>query len=491
MREHGMSGGDAPLLTLALRDGGELRITRDGISIGDRFVELGRLQDARQVAPDPVTIALRVAGAGLIEFRPARPEDGALALEAIFRLRPELRPAGFEPAPSTALPNLPPPPAAGYTVPPYGPTAGMGYPPYGPAPGGYVPPAGYPVPPVAVPGYGAHPNLLQGELTPYPRRIGEILSAIFQLYTKHFRRWLALGFWVVALPTALLGALQIGLDRALGLDALASSMQWTTTLSGNTSGCALTLPAGFQQDLPLLLISSGVTTLLSLVTGAWSTAAFAHAGREAVLGRPVQTGASLRTGARRLLPVLVASVIVSLVWVLLLAPALVSLGISLYGLAQYNLCDPASMPSGATVYAGLDCLGLLLLIPGVAGALFFAIRLLFASYIAATEPLGVGAALRKSWQLTRGSWWRIFGVILAVIVPVGIIGGLATSIGSGDTLITLVVVAPLAQLLLVPLIQLAYVTVLYDLRLRKEGFATLRPPAGVPTGEPGDSSQQG
>ncbi|HST88666.1 MAG TPA: hypothetical protein VLJ14_09825, partial [Ktedonobacterales bacterium] len=110
-----MSGGAAPLIAIALRDGTVLRVEAVGVRLGDRLYELARIQDARQVAPDPETFALRVAGSGLVEFQPAHVGDGAVALEELFRLRPDLRPAGFEP-PRPPAPGMYPP-----APPPYDP----------------------------------------------------------------------------------------------------------------------------------------------------------------------------------------------------------------------------------------------------------------------------------------------------------------------------------------------------------------------------------
>src|SRR5689334_7400014 len=104
-----MSDGTTYLVALPLRNGAEARVTPEGVHVGDAFYALASIQDARQVAPEPETVALRVAGTGLVEFQPARAGDGAVALEALFRLRPELRPAGFAPVLPADLPPLPAP----------------------------------------------------------------------------------------------------------------------------------------------------------------------------------------------------------------------------------------------------------------------------------------------------------------------------------------------------------------------------------------------
>ena len=114
-----MSGGATPLVSIPLRDGTELRIASDGVQNGSRVIELAKIQDARRVSPNPEIIALRVAGMGLLEYEPERDGDGTIALEALYQLRPDLRPVGFGAPPGTAAyPGYPQyPPAPGYPLP--------------------------------------------------------------------------------------------------------------------------------------------------------------------------------------------------------------------------------------------------------------------------------------------------------------------------------------------------------------------------------------
>ena len=184
-----MDGATTPGVRVAARDGGELSVSPDGVRIGARHFPLERIQDARQVSPDPETIALRVAGFPLVEFRPARQGDGRLALEAIYRLRPDLRPVGFE-GPETLPAGFPPLPTRPAQPLPFAqqypgyapmPPVGAGYPPPSYPSSGYPvePPPGYPG--MARPGFpppqgrympypvAPSPNRLTGEVTPYPR----------------------------------------------------------------------------------------------------------------------------------------------------------------------------------------------------------------------------------------------------------------------------------------------------------------------------------
>lgn len=54
------------------------------------------------------------------------------------------------------------------------------------------------------------------------------------------------------------------------------------------------------------------------------------------------------------------------------------------------------------------------------GATFLSVRLLFAPAAIVAESLGALASLKRSWVLTRGSWWRMFGILLLCSLVVGV-----------------------------------------------------------------------
>lgn len=483
-----MSGGGAALVAIPLRDGTELRITPESVRAGERLYEIARIQDARQVSPDPVTIALRVAGAGMVEFQPARPEDGVVALEVIFRLRPEIRPAGFEAAP-TLPPGVPPaaphgapyppgpayPPFTPYPQPGFPPVPGMPYP---SVPPGYAPPYG---PPPARVAYGPSPNSMQGELTPVPRSFGETLSAVFQLYGKHFGVWLRLGFWVVLLPLMLIGGISVAGDLIAGTNPFAmASISSTSSIPANN--CTLQLPALTTGDPLVAGAFAGGTLVLGLLAGAWRTGAYAYAGRDVVLGRKPAAGASVGNGTRRYFPTLGAmllALVCSLAWV---APGAICLGLAVAGLNGANVCDSQTLVETHATAAALDCIGFLLFIPGLVATLFFGVRLALAPFVAATEPAGALRALRRSWQLTRGSWWRMFFVLLVVVLTVVISIGLVTGFAAVLPAANLLVVSPLMWWLLTPLLELACMVLLMDARLRREGYAAVARQDEAPVG---------
>lgn len=480
-----MTGSGMAPVSIPLRDGTQLTVTPAGVQLGTRFFELASIQDARQVSPDPETFALRVAGAGLVEFQPIRPGDGNIALDALFRFRPDLRPAGF--AGPSGLPAYPPP----VYPPPY-----MSPPAYSAPVGGYPPSAGYSYPPSPYPRsayFGRSPNAQQGELTPYPRTFGELLSAVFQLYGKHIRKWLALGFWVILLPGILIALAQVGAEMLLGINPFgATPIPQTIPIGAN---CLPILPASAVHYLTIAGVVLAGSSIVSILFGAWQTASFANGGREAVLGRSVPIGVSLGRGARRLVPTLGTSIVVILAALAALAPGIVCVIISLAGggLAGSASAGPCASQEATTVsvsstpvssansvYALLGCVGFLLLIAGVIFALFLTIRLAVAPVIAATERVGIGTAISRSWRLTYRSWWRCFGVILVITLVALLVSLTVSEIEAIPIAALFIVASPLAQWIVSPLQELTRIVLLYDLRLRREGYAAVTQAAAPP-----------
>jgi hypothetical protein len=97
------------------------------------------------------------------------------------------------------------------------------------------------------------------------------------------------------------------------------------------------------------------------------------------------------------------------------------------------------------------------------------------------ERLGPFSGMQRSWQLTRGHWWRTFGTllvpaILTFVLAFALIFGAYFAIRGLETVepVTLAVLATLFDLIVLVLsypLAAAVMTVLYyDLRVRNEGF---------------------
>lgn len=59
---------------------------------------------------------------------------------------------------------------------------------------------------------------------------------------------------------------------------------------------------------------------------------------------------------------------------------------------------------------------LLALLPLMILMLFVAVRMLLTSSVAAAEGAGPIAIIKRSWELTHGNWWRLFGFFLLYII---------------------------------------------------------------------------
>jgi len=116
--------------------------------------------------------------------------------------------------------------------------------------------------------------------------------------------------------------------------------------------------------------------------------------------------------------------------------------------------------------------------------LLFLFGRLFLAFVALVlEDHGVGSSIRSSWNLTRGHWWRCAAsltVLTIVTYVVVLIGGLALAvfglkhgiqggIFSFSALIATQLLSLLVGVLFTPLFLGGFLSMYYDLKLRKEG----------------------
>ena len=109
--------------------------------------------------------------------------------------------------------------------------------------------------------------------------------------------------------------------------------------------------------------------------------------------RGTSVGEAIAHGARRLIT-LVAAV---LLWLLPLALLMVLLGESL---------TDGRPSAGAAI-------GVIILFCAIVFAL---VRMLILPAVISAEPVGPIAAIRRSWALTAGSWWRLFAFLMLFLI---------------------------------------------------------------------------
>jgi len=154
-----------------------------------------------------------------------------------------------------------------------------------------------------------------------------------------------------------------------------------------TDVAAPAAPAGELPEFGVWTILTAVMLVIALV------------GQLAVIrlaiGSRLTVGQAIAHGAQRVPAYLAATLMWVLPFVIVAVLLVRSIGV------------PAENASPAAA------LGLLILICVM---VFFAVRLLMSSPVASAEPLGPVAILRRSWELTRGHWRRLFGFFLVFLI---------------------------------------------------------------------------
>ena len=469
------SSADTPSAAVLLRDGGELKVDAQGVHAGEAFYPLSAIQDARQIAPDPETIGMLVAGMGLVTMVLVRPGDAAIALEALYRLRPDLRPAGFYP-PSGAF--GPPQGSWPYTAPPptYLPPQAYGAAPYyfSPVPL-YAPPPPYPGYPIVPTAGGGGPR--RGGLGMWPQGIGDVIGASFRIFFQNFWRFAALGLLVALWPALLVGAFQTLVVSAEGFDPWQSlfTQRPPTPLDSPIFRWVTSGPSPDQIIVAVAIAISAIIVLLLLA--AWEVAALAVGAREAVLGRSVRIGAAMGGGLRRAPAVLGVEMLLALAYVV--AVGIVGTVVSIVAAVLFSiLAAKGDMNPLVALFATMSGIALYIVFLGL--VIYFGVRLSLAPYAAAVDRLSPARAIARSWTLTRRNWWRTILPVFVVGLAASLVTGAAAPTGLISPGVEYLVVVPLLQSLIAPLSAVAYVVVYYDLRLRQGGYLALAHELGLP-----------
>lgn len=125
---------------------------------------------------------------------------------------------------------------------------------------------------------------------------------------------------------------------------------------------------------------------------------------------------------------------------------------------------------------------ILAILGGAVLMVFFVVRLGIAAPALVLERTGVLAAVRRSWSLTAGSFWRIFGILAlawiivtvltwALMVPVTFVSFLGTGVATSPAyLLGSTVLSVLISALTTPFLAAVEALVYIDVRIRREGL---------------------
>lgn len=344
--------------------------------------------------------------------------------------------------------------------------------------------AGYPVPPAFNDaGWGAAPGGFflapkPGIIPLRPLSIGEIISGAFESLRANPRAMFLPSLIVLTATGALSAVLNY-----LGASFLLSRVDDLLNSSDvRISGILPVFMGSFASQMVGALLTALATTIL--------TGLLIVAVSRSVLGRIATPGEVWERTRGRILPLIGQTLLITLITVIADA-IIVVIGVVLIVIIAASVTGP-DPGAGAIVITLLAALALTVIV--FIAAAFLVVRLSLAPAALMLENTGVVEGIGRSWALTRGSFWRVLGIL----VLAGLITGLVTgtlSFGLGMVLGVVPVGLPAAQPLVSAVTVLltsvlsalvlpftAAVTALtyIDLRMRTEGLdVELRQAAGV------------
>jgi hypothetical protein len=309
-------------------------------------------------------------------------------------------------------------------------------------------------------------------LPPQLRPMGmlDMLDGVFWTYRKHFFTFLGV-VAVVILPftlieTMLTGYIQYG--------------TFTDLIGTPFRGGGQLPPA----DMILAYVALfGVGLIEYLVVQPIMYGAIVWAAAQRTHGTPISIRGAYGFGKRSMLALVGASFLVLLASVVLLG---IPYG-TLLGVTFYLAGTSSGSGEGAALAFGVVILALFIFLLALLGMLLLTVKLLFVPQAIVLETSGPLTAFSRSWSLTRGSFWRVLGILLLVVLVVAVltfaIGMLnaflmvAALFTAGTENPALAAVAQafatllnsLPTLILFPIYGIGSTLLYYDLRIRKEG----------------------
>lgn len=315
---------------------------------------------------------------------------------------------------------------------------------------------------------------MQATLFQTPMGVGQLLDRVFRLYRLHFGK-LVLTTAIFFVPLAVLAALLLGVAMSSYFDLLFNAMD-LPTMDRET----FFLASGTTIGLSLLVAG------LALILGALAFLATLAQADAAVNGQAMTVWASVRAGLSRfwafvgmsLLVALISVGVLIVIYIVVILVALVFAGL-LAGLsALVGDSDLVGVGAFLLIMALVFGLLFLMLLP----LAFLTTRWFVAPVVILTERCGPMAALRRSWHLTAGSFWRLFGLLILIFILNSVVLSLPLTLIQFFAVILLTTqllgavngvltgLGYLISILWYPFLALTLVLVYYDLRVRKENL---------------------
>ncbi len=302
-------------------------------------------------------------------------------------------------------------------------------------------------------------TLKEIKMTPFdpnlqPMGIGDILDRTFHLYKEHFANF-------------------------VGITGLASLLAFAF----NVALLSFFIPLGADPARllanPVLIFTGGIALVALLVITVWigflSMGALSRSVSERYLGRAITVLEAYRQVAKRGL---------SLLWVYLLS-SLIIVGVFVLGsLLSIVAAGVTGLAGEHPNFLKITLALLFVFIPTIIFVTILIFRYLLITQVVVLEDVRGTKALRRSWHLMKGYFWKANLVLLLYLVLFGI-GYLLLyyptlfflprptpgTIGAvGATYVAQNALSQLIQMLVSPFSMIAFTLLYYDSRIRKEGF---------------------
>ena len=258
--------------------------------------------------------------------------------------------------------------------------------------------------------------------------------------------------------------------------------------SSSTSSLTRALSSGDTDDLVYSLgssMGSFATDGLTLLATAFLSGMLALTVWDAVLGRKSSPADAWHRFSPRFVPVLLATLLIGIIEFVAIVVVLLVFLIPFF-LVVANAATARSLDSASAGIGGALSIIFLMIVALIAIACFLTVKFAFTSSAVVLEGLGPVDAMKRSWSLSKGSFWRILGRILLIGIVttlitsvLGAIVGAILGVGANaaESLGLLVAfsafVSALLSAVVIP-VQSSFYTLMYlDERMRKENLAPM------------------
>ena len=299
-----------------------------------------------------------------------------------------------------------------------------------------------------------------------PLTVGELFNGAFQAVRVNPQTMFGFAFAIMAV---------VGLVQAF-------------FASSSTSSLTRALSSGDTEDLVYSLgssMGSFVTSGLTLLATAFLSGMLALTVWDAVLGRKSSPADAWHRFSPRFVPVLLATLLIGIIEFVVIVLVLLVFMIPFF-LVVVNTASARSYDSASASIGGALSILFLMIVALIVVACFLTVKFAFTSSAVVLEGLGPVDALKRSWALSKGSFWRILGRIWLIGIVTGLISGvlgavvgaiLGVGANAADSVGLLVAFSAFLSALLSAVVipvQSSFYTLMYlDERMRKENLAPM------------------